>query len=176
MTSDLANRITIKADDMREDPVLRHMVEEPVINYWMSPGSHTVGCLLKGGGGLYNIVATNPDNLPEMVNVEKVKLEEMHIFYQNWDPTFKALLKKVHECNKWRLQNSEEMKTWSHPSGKFALLGDSCHVTLTYLAQGAAQAVEDGTVLGALFEKIKKKSQLPDVLVIYETIRKARTT
>lgn len=43
-------------------------------------------------------------------------------------------------------------------------------------AQGAAQALEDGAVLGALFEKIEHKSQLPDLLVIFEAIRKARTT
>lgn len=43
-------------------------------------------------------------------------------------------------------------------------------------AQGAAQAVEDGAVLGALFENIHKNSQLADLLTIYETIRKARTT
>lgn len=43
-------------------------------------------------------------------------------------------------------------------------------------AQGAAQALEDGAVLGALFEKIQRKTQLPDLLVIFEAIRKARTT
>src|SRR5882762_2074428 len=48
--------------------------------------------------------------------------------------------------------------------------------TFLFSAQGAAQAVEDGAVLGALFEKVQEKSQLPDLLVIYEAIRKARTT
>ena len=43
-------------------------------------------------------------------------------------------------------------------------------------AQGAAQAVEDGAVLGALFSKITHKSQLADLLLIYETLRKSRTT
>lgn len=51
-------------------------------------------------------------------------------------------------------------------------------VSLTKIAraQGAAQAVEDGAVLGALFSKITHKSQLPDLLLIYETLRKPRTT
>lgn len=43
-------------------------------------------------------------------------------------------------------------------------------------AQGAAQAVEDGAVLGALLERIERKSQLSDVLTIYERLRKERTT
>lgn len=43
-------------------------------------------------------------------------------------------------------------------------------------AQGAAQAVEDGAVIGTLFEKIESKAQLSDLLSIYERTRKARTT
>jgi len=43
-------------------------------------------------------------------------------------------------------------------------------------AQGAAQAVEDGAVLGALFERIEHRSQIPDLLTIYERLRKERTT
>lgn len=43
-------------------------------------------------------------------------------------------------------------------------------------AQGAAQAIEDGAVLGKLFEFIQDKSQLADLLQVYESIRKSRTT
>jgi salicylate hydroxylase len=43
-------------------------------------------------------------------------------------------------------------------------------------AQGAAQAVEDGAVLGALLSRVTDASQLPDVLHIYEVLRKSRTT
>ncbi|CAD6594480.1 MAG: hypothetical protein ASARMPREDX12_009038 [Alectoria sarmentosa] len=41
-------------------------------------------------------------------------------------------------------------------------------------AQGAAQAFEDAAVLSALFTKIHHKSQIPDVLAIYERLRKPR--
>ena len=77
---------------------------------------------------------------------------------------------------KWRLQNSRELATWTHPSGTFTLLGDSCHATLPYLAQGAAMAVEDADVLGLLVAKMTDKSQLPDILRMYEQLRKPRTT
>lgn len=43
-------------------------------------------------------------------------------------------------------------------------------------AQGAAQAVEDGAVIGTLFEKIENREQLADLLAVYEKTRKARTT
>ncbi|KAL2011840.1 hypothetical protein VTN00DRAFT_4558 [Thermoascus crustaceus] len=175
LTGDLAYRIIVKAEDMKKHPALLDLVQQPSINYWMGPDAHAV-CYLLQGGGLYNIVLICPDNLPELINMAKADLQEMRDFFKDWDPRLKILLGLVQETSKWRLQNSEEMSTWSHPSGKFVLLGDACHATLPYLAQGAAQAVEDGAVLGALFEKLQKKSQLPDLLIIYEAIRKSRTT
>ena len=132
LTGDLAYRVIIKASDMKQHPDLKVLVEKPTINYWMGPNSHVV-CYLLQGGGLYNIVLISPDNLPELVNTAKADLNEMRAFFQKWDPKLKALLGLVQETSKWRLQNSEEMERWSHPSGKFALLGDACHATLPYL-------------------------------------------
>ena len=131
-TGDLAYRIVIKAEDMKKHPDLREMVEKPAINYWMGPYGHVV-CYLLQGGGLYNIVLICPDNLPEMLNTAKADLQEMRDFFEKWDPKLKILLGMVQETTKWRLMNSEEMDSWSHPSGKFVLLGDSCHATLPYL-------------------------------------------
>ncbi|TKA61854.1 hypothetical protein B0A49_11351 [Cryomyces minteri] len=175
LTGDLAYRIVVSREDMLKHENLVDLAENPAINYWMGPEAHAVCYLLKGGG-LYNIVLICPDNLPEMVNTAKADVREMNEFFAKWDPRLRTLLSIVKETSKWRLQNSEEMKTWSHPSGKFALMGDACHATLPYLAQGAAMAVEDGAVLGALMEKIEHRSQLKDVLVIYERLRKERTT
>ena len=132
---------------------LQELVSNPAINYWMGPNAHAVSYLLKGGG-LYNIVLACPDNLPELVNTQATDIQEMRDFFAKWDPRLKTLLSIVQETSKWRLQNSEEMKKWSYPSGKLALLGDACHATLPYLAQGAAMVVEDGAVLGALMEKL----------------------
>ena len=132
LTGDLAYRIVVKAEDMKKHQDLRDLVEQPAINLWMGPLGHVVCYLLKEGG-LYNIVLICPDNLPELVNTAKADLQEMRAFFKCWDPKLKTLLGLVQETSKWRLQNSEEMESWSHPSGKFALLGDACHATLPYL-------------------------------------------
>ena len=132
LTGDLAYRIVIKAEDMKKHPDLRSLAEKPAINYWIGPLGHVV-CYLLQGGGLYNIVLICPDNLPEMVNTAKADLQEMRDFFAGWDPKLKTLLGMVQETTKWRLLNSEEMDSWSHPSGKFVLLGDACHATLPYL-------------------------------------------
>jgi salicylate hydroxylase len=47
---------------------------------------------------------------------------------------------------------------------------------ILHRAQGAALAVEDGAVLGHLFEKISHPNQLSDLLLIYEALRKPRTS
>ena len=43
-------------------------------------------------------------------------------------------------------------------------------------AQGAAQAVEDGAALGALFENLENMDQLPHLMRVFEKARKPRTT
>ena len=43
-------------------------------------------------------------------------------------------------------------------------------------AQGAAQAVEDGAILGALFEHIQHRSEIRDSFIIYEQLRRSRST
>jgi len=125
---------------------------------------------------LYNIVLCCPDNLPPSVPSAQADLKEMCDFFADWDPRLRALLSIVQESSKWRLQNSEEMAHWCHPSGNFALMGDACHATLPYLASGAAMAVEDGAFLGSLFSRLTSRSQIPDILTIFESVRKARTT
>ena len=45
---------------------------------------------------------------------------------------------------------------------------------LPYLAQGANSSLEDGAVLGGLLSKMSRKSSLPDILRLYETLRKKR--
>lgn len=59
------------------------------------------------------------------------------------------------------------------------LLGDACHPTLPYQAQGAAMAVEDGAVLGHLLGMSTRKPSsdaIPAALRLYEVERKSRTT
>ncbi|KAH2955583.1 hypothetical protein KXW43_005553 [Aspergillus fumigatus] len=54
------------------------------------------------------------------------------------------------------------------------LLGDACHPMLPYLAQGANSSLEDGAVLGQLLGHMKNKSHLPQILRLYESLRKSR--
>ncbi|KAI4244547.1 MAG: hypothetical protein LQ352_006787 [Teloschistes flavicans] len=157
-TGDLVYRIILDTIDMQRDPSLRALAEKPVSShYWLGPQSHVVCYFLKGGE-LCNLVLACPDNLPHLTDTAEANLQELRDFFQEWDPRLRALLGMVKQTSKWRLLDSEEMETWSHPT------------------QGAAQAVEDGAVLGKLFELVEQPAQLPDVLGVYERLRKPRTT
>lgn len=45
---------------------------------------------------------------------------------------------------------------------------------LPYLAQGANSSLEDGAVLGGLLGHLTSKAQLPQILRLYESLRKSR--
>ncbi|EEQ28523.1 putative salicylate 1-monooxygenase [Microsporum canis] len=175
LTGDMAYRIIVRGEDLRQHPELAELADRPGMTHWVGPNGHVVCYSLKGGE-LLNVVLVCPDDLPETVNLANAGLDEMRTFFRNWDPRLRSLLRLVKKTQKWRLRVSEEMGSWSHPSGNFVLLGDACHATLPYLAQGAAQAIEDGAALGTLFKKIKSSSQLRDLFWIYESSRKERTT
>lgn len=173
LTGDLAYRIILDVADMRNIPVLADLVDDPNIDYWLGPDCHVVSYMLQGGKK-YNVVLICPDDLPESVHIDKANLEEMRSLFRGWDSRLTAMLSLVKETNKWRLRDSREMRTWTH-QGRFVLIGDACHATLPYLAQGAAQAIEDGAVLGALLSKIPSAEQVPGALLAFEALRKPRT-
>ena len=77
------------------------------------------------------------------------------------------------EVLEWNLRLHPPLPRWV--DNAVALVGDASHSTLPHLAQGAAQAIEDGAVLGVILSKLTDKSQIPAVLRVYQRIRKPRT-
>ena len=58
--------------------------------------------------------------------------------------------------------------------GRVTLLGDACHPMLPFMAQGAAQSIEDGATLATLLATMP--DDLRGALKRYEEIRKPRAT
>lgn len=148
-TGNLAYRIIVKVEDMQSYPDLRELAAEPAIQYWMGPEAHAI-CYFLQGGRLCNLVLVCPDDLPDMVNTAKADVQEMREFFRAWDPKLQQLLGLVQEASKWRLQNSEELESWSHSNGKFVLLGDACHATLPYLYVGVRSLTLYRPILGRI--------------------------
>jgi 2-polyprenyl-6-methoxyphenol hydroxylase-like FAD-dependent oxidoreductase len=55
------------------------------------------------------------------------------------------------------------------------MLGDACHAMLPFMAQGAAQAIEDGATLTACLAGADR-SNVPHALCRYEALRRPRAT
>ena len=64
------------------------------------------------------------------------------------------------------------MDTWGQ--GRITLLGDACHPTLPFMAQGAAMAIEDGAVLANCLNGAQTQ-KIGSALRRYETLRQPRT-
>ncbi|KAH8588928.1 FAD binding domain-containing protein [Bisporella sp. PMI_857] len=171
----LAYRITLNEESLRGHEDLRSLVDYPEFHSWMGPDSHVVFYPLRTGQ-LCNLVLVAPDNLPKFEDSAAANLAEITDLMKNWEPRIHKLMGMVTSTTKWRLQDNVELDRWTSDQGTFTMLGDACHATVPYLAQGAAQAIEDAGTLTALFERLKAKEEIPSVLKKYENIRKARTT
>ncbi|MDO9714793.1 FAD-dependent monooxygenase, partial [Paracraurococcus lichenis] len=63
------------------------------------------------------------------------------------------------------------LPAWS--VGRVTLLGDACHPTLPFLAQGAVMAIEDGFIVARALAV--QPEDVPAALRRYEAARQART-
>ena len=121
-----------------------------------------------------------PSDIPDNVRKLPADVEQMRKIFEDWDPRLNSIIKETKHVFKWNLHHMEELDTWV--KGSVALLGDACHPTLPYQAQGAAMAVEDGATLGkllGLYTSARSSAlniSIPAVLGLYETLRKRRTT
>ncbi|KAE9389315.1 FAD/NAD(P)-binding domain-containing protein [Gymnopus androsaceus JB14] len=180
-TGDVAYRILVPAKPMLEDPELETLVTEAWARHWMGPEGHAVGYPLRGGE-LFNIIIdiTHRTDRGEPVSqgtwknhVDNRELVERFGKDSGWCSQVQKLCAMTSEFVKWKLVELEEpLRRWVHPSGKVALLGDACHPMMPYLAQGAAQVMEDAAALRAALSLC---NEIPDALALYEKCRVPRT-
>ncbi|KUJ23552.1 FAD/NAD(P)-binding domain-containing protein [Mollisia scopiformis] len=176
-TGDLAYRLLLDAEKLKEDPELAPFVLNKEVNYWIGPGAHVVTYMLRDSS-LCNMVLLVPDDMPEDgPSTIAGNVEEMRSLFTGWDPRITKLLALCENVQRWRLCIVEPLETWYHPSGSFVLLGDSVHATLPYLASGAGMSFEDAAVLGECLGKVKSKSVDEKIfaLKVYQACRKERT-
>jgi salicylate hydroxylase len=93
--------------------------------------------------------------------------------YEGWHPQVHTILAAVDDTFLWALFDRKPMARWS--LGRVTLLGDACHAMLPFMAQGAAQAIEDGATLAACLSQIDTRD-VPEALRRYEKLRLARAS
>jgi salicylate hydroxylase len=90
--------------------------------------------------------------------------------YAGWHHQVRSIIGAVEDTFVWGLFDREPLSRWSF--GRITLLGDAAHPMLPFLAQGAAQAIEDGATLAAL---LASGTEPLDALRRYEQLRQPRT-
>lgn len=172
-TGDVAYRILFEASRLRQHHELDSLLDDPCITAWCGPGAHCIGYPVRGSGQ-YNLVicATSHETTGDTW-VVKGDNDELCRFFAAWEPRIQKLCELTDNFLKWRLFDLPSITTWVHPSGKAALLGDSCHPMLPYLAQGAAMAVEDAATLRRCLDM---PIHTADALRRYQSVRMPRAS
>jgi salicylate hydroxylase len=89
--------------------------------------------------------------------------------FVHWAPEARALIAATAEWRAWPLYDRPAISGLA--SGRVALLGDAAHPMLPFLAQGAAQAIEDA---GALADCLKGSPDLSQALAVFSRQRAPR--
>jgi salicylate hydroxylase len=140
---------------------------------WMGPGKHFVHYFVRGAS-LVNVVAIVEQDFGTRESwVEQASVGDVLAAFEGWHPQVLAILGAVEEVFIWGLYERPPMPHWS--AGRVTLLGDACHAMLPFLAQGAAQAIEDGAALAQCLAKIGGRD-IPDALRVYESLRLPRAS
>ncbi|EQB54277.1 hypothetical protein CGLO_05915 [Colletotrichum gloeosporioides Cg-14] len=179
-SGDMAHRATFKRGDLLglQDSQVEELMNKGAVTCWMGPNRHAVFYPTDGGDS-YNLVLLSANDMPQGVHEEIGNNDDMMLRFEGWDARLTTMISSISHVLKWKLFHHKELSEWT--KGPVALLGDACHPTLPYQAQGAAMASEDGAVLGKLLgllhkSKLPDKQYIPDVLKLYESLRKSRTT
>ncbi len=147
-------------------------LQKPVGTVWWGPGGHVV-CYFVRGGALLNCVFAFGKAGWELESwTERGEYEELKSDFAGWHPDIQAIIDHADRSSlyKWALYDRPPMPQWSR--GAVTLLGDACHPTLPFQAQGAAMAIEDAAVLANC---LANNGDIEAALQRYSRLRQGRT-
>ncbi|KAI5793078.1 putative salicylate hydroxylase [Geopyxis carbonaria] len=175
-TGDAAYRVIIKEEDMAGDEEALRLLKTDVGIRWMGPGRHIMAYPVKANT-VYNMVLLHPERASDSKEESwtlKGSKAEMLAHFAGWNPTVTKLLNYVPagDVLEWTLYSHAPLPTWVE--GRVALIGDACHPMLPYVAQGAAQAMEDAVAIAIALSTISSRDQVPQALAVFEQVRKLR--
>ena len=145
---------------------------QPAATAWWGPGKHFVHYYVQGGAMVNCVCVVESKTWQEESWSIKGHFADLAAEFANWHPTITTLLKNLDETKlyKWGLFDRPPMNQWS--IGKTTLLGDACHPTLPFMAQGAAMAIEDAAVIASC---LHQQQDVAAAFLQYEKLRKERT-
>lgn len=178
-TGQAAYRIMLTREQMQHDPELLELIDSEAVTRWIGEKRHIIAYPVSSKQ-IYNLSTVQPDvNFaagPSATYTTKGSKPQMMQVFDDFCPKVKRMLDLVPdgEVCEWKLRVHEPLPTWVHE--QTALVGDACHPTLPHLAQGAAQAIEDGAVLSVVLSKLPYTTPeaINKALKVYEEVRRDR--
>ena len=144
----------------------------PMSSVWWGPGKHFVHYYVRAGT-LVNCVCVVEKRGWEVESwTEAGAVDELRLDFAGWHDDIAQLIScaEPESLFKWALFDRAPMSQWGQ--GRVTLLGDACHPTLPFMAQGAAMAIEDAAVLAGC---LAQDSDSVTALQRYEDLRRERT-
>jgi salicylate hydroxylase len=152
---------------------LAHLGLEVMSNSWLGPGGHFVHYLV-AGRRLVNFVAVmERESWTRESWTDRGEVADALAAFEGWHPQVRAIIGAVDETFIWALFDRAPLERWS--VGRVTLLGDACHAMLPFMAQGAAQSIEDGATLAACLRGSGARD-VASALLRYEALRLPRAT
>lgn len=139
---------------------------------WMGPGKHFVHYYVRNEQLLNFVAVIEQDTWTKESWTDRAEVADAIAAFEGWHPQLRSILEATDETFVWALYDRPPMPRWS--VGRVTLLGDACHPMLPFMAQGAAQAIEDGETLAACLAR-GAGQDVTDALRCYEALRLPRT-
>jgi salicylate hydroxylase len=121
-----------------------------VSSNWVGPGRHVVQYPLRRGTLMNFVGIVEREDWRKESWTTPGSHAEMLADFVSWHEDVHTLIKAIPQPYLWSLKLRRPLASWS--IGRVTLLGDACHSTLPFLAQGAVMAIEDGFVLARALE------------------------
>ena len=151
--------------------LLPDRLTRPIGTNWIGPGGHVIHYPIRRGELInFTSVIERQDWKTESWTSAGTN-QEYHDDYPGWHADVHAYIEAIPQPFKWALIARPPMQEWVR--GRVALLGDACHPSLPFLAQGAVMALEDACILGRAFDEF---DTVEEALDRYQKLRIPRTT
>ena len=111
------------------------------------PGRHFVHYFVAGGRLVNFVGVMERESWTRESWTDRGEVADALAAYAGWHPRVRAIIGAVDETFIWALFDRDPLPRWT--VGRVTLLGDACHAMLPFMAQGAAQSIEDGAALAA---------------------------
>jgi salicylate hydroxylase len=138
---------------------------------WMGPDRHFVHYYVQEKRLLNWVALVEQDTWQRESWTDRGEVADALAAYEGWHRQIRRIIESVDETFIWAVFDRAPLTRWSR--GRVTLLGDACHPMLPFMAQGAAQAIEDGAALATC---LAETSGVEAALRLYESVRLPRAS